>query len=212
MPHAMKLLETPTLTGSHVRLEPLRLEHGVPLVRAASASRTTYGFTYVPQDLAGMRAYIEEALEDKARGASLPFVVMTPEGEPVGSTRYLAIEWWAWHGEPPPDVPVGPDGVEIGFTWYAEAHQRTGLNTEAKLLLCEHAFEVWRVRRVSFKTDSRNARSRAAIERIGAKLDGVLRAHRPAADGTVRDTAFFSMLAREWPASKEGMRRRLTPR
>jgi hypothetical protein len=105
--------------------------------------------------------------------------------------------------DPPPPIPSGPDVVEIGWTWYAVGAQRTAVNTEAKLLLCTHAFERWRVRRVSWKTDARNARSRAAILRLGAQFDGILRAHRAAGDGTVRDSAFFSMLAAEWPAARQ---------
>jgi RimJ/RimL family protein N-acetyltransferase len=128
-----------------------------------------------------------------------------PGGDVVGSTRFTSIETWRWSGEPPPPVPGGPDVVEIGFTWYAERAQRTALNTEAKLLLCTQAFEVWGVRRVMWKTDARNERSRAAILRLG-----VLRAHRPAADGqTVRDTAFFSMLRDEWPEAKRRLEARL---
>jgi RimJ/RimL family protein N-acetyltransferase len=163
----------------------------------------------MPADLAGMEAYVAAALADRERGVSLPFAVRDGTGALVGSTRFMTIEYWQWPGPPPAPVPVGPDAVEIGFTWYAERAQRTAVNTEAKLLLCAHAFEVWRVRRVLWKTDARNERSRAAILRLGARFDGVLRAHRPGADGAVRDTAFFSMLAGEWPEAKQGLLRRL---
>jgi RimJ/RimL family protein N-acetyltransferase len=129
----------------------------------------------------------------------------------VGTTRFMEIEHWRWPGPPAAPVPVGPDAVEIGCTWYAERVQRTALNTEAKLLLCGHAFERWRVRRVTWKTDERNARSRAAILRLGARFDGILRANRPGADahGHVRSTAFFSMLAGEWPEARAGLIQRL---
>jgi RimJ/RimL family protein N-acetyltransferase len=99
--------------------------------------------------------------------------------------------------------------AEIGGTWLAPRVQRTPVNTEAKLLMLAHAFEVWRVRRVSLKTDARNERSRRAIERLGARFDGVLRAHMPAADGGLRDSAFYSILDAEWPAVRETLRSRL---
>jgi RimJ/RimL family protein N-acetyltransferase len=100
--------------------------------------------------------------------------------------------------------------LEIGWTWYAERVQRTGVNTEAKLLLCTHAFETWLVRRVSWKTDARNARSRAAILRLGARFDGIRRAHKVSpSDGAARDTAFYSMLSQEWPTAKKALEARL---
>lgn len=203
-------LETPTLVGRQVRLEPLETAHAGALLAAANESRATYAFTFVPADLASMEAYVATALAERDAGQSLPFVVRDAAGAVVGSTRFMCIEHWTWFGgSPPAPVPEGPDAVEIGFTWYAERVQRTALNTEAKLLLCIHAFERWRVRRVTWKTDSRNERSRAAIARLGARLDGVLRAHRPAADNTVRSTAFFSMLAEEWPAARRQLEARL---
>jgi RimJ/RimL family protein N-acetyltransferase len=111
----------------------------------------------------------------------------------VGSTRFGNIERWSSDAI---------DAVEIGWTWLAASAQRTAVNTEAKILMLDHAFGVWRVKRVTLKTDARNARSRAAIARIGGKLDGILRAHMPAADGGVRDSAVFSILAAEWPAHR----------
>jgi RimJ/RimL family protein N-acetyltransferase len=197
------------LEGRHASLAPLRPEHAPALLAAANASRRTFGFTIVPSTPAEMDAWIAQALADEAVGAALPFVVRDARGDVVGSTRFLSIEHWAFPGGAPEPVPNGPDVVEIGFTWYAERAQRTALNTQAKLLLCTHAFETWRVRRVMWKTDARNARSRAAIERLGARLDGVLRAHRPASDGGVRDSAFYSMLASEWPAARERLVARL---
>jgi len=197
-------LVTPTLVGTHVRLEPLREAHARGLLAAADESRATYAFTIVPADLEAMEAYVAAALAERDSGESLPFVVKDGAGSIVGTTRFLCIEHWKWRGGVPPQpVPEGPDAVEIGFTWYAERVQRTALNTEAKLLLCTHAFERWRVRRVRWKTDSRNERSQAAIARLGAQRDGVLRAHRPAPDDTVRSTVFFSMLAEEWPSARQ---------
>ncbi len=203
-------LATPTLVGRHVRLEALETCHAPGLLAAADESRATYAFTHVPRDLAGMEEYIATALAEHEAGQSIPFVVRDASGTVVGSTRFMCIEHWRWFGGAPPEpVPDGPDAVEIGFTWYAERVQRTALNTEAKLLLCAHAFERWRVRRVTLKTDERNTRSRAAIARLGARLDGILRAHRSGADNTVRSTAFFSMLAEEWPEARQALMRRL---
>ena len=202
------IYECPTLVGRHVRLEPLELGHAPELLAAADESRSTYGFTLVPHTLTGMEAYIVTALAEREHGQAIPFVVRDGAGKVAGSTRFLSIEHWQWPGgkdEAPAPVPEGPDAVEIGFTWYRERVQRTALNTEAKLLLCGHAFERWRVRRVTWKTDSRNERSRTAILRLGAKLDGILRAHRAGADNQVRSTAFFSMLAEEWPNARRAL-------
>jgi RimJ/RimL family protein N-acetyltransferase len=194
-----------------VRLEPLALVHAPALTSAASGPRDTYGFTLVPPDLAAMRAYIEAALADQAAGRALPFAtVARATGRVVGCTRFGNIEFWSW---PAANVHQRgedrPDGVEIGWTWLAAAAQRTPVNTEAKLLMLTHAFETWRVHAVRLNTDARNARSRAAIERIGARFDGVLRAHRPASDGGIRDTAAFSLLEAEWPAAKMRLLARL---
>jgi RimJ/RimL family protein N-acetyltransferase len=121
----------------------------------------------------------------------------------------MAMQWWIWPGTPPPPIPNGPDVMEIGWTWYAERVQRTAVNTETKLLLCTHAFEVLGVRCITWKTDARNERSRAAILRLGAKFDGILRAHKVAADGSVRDSAFYSMLRAEWAVAKARLEERL---
>jgi RimJ/RimL family protein N-acetyltransferase len=205
----MPRLDCITLMGRHVRLAPLTLEHAEGLHRAASASRATYGLTIVPDSVPAMQAYIKGLLAEAERGEGLPFAVHDAAGEVVGATRFLSVEWWKWPGEAPPPLPTGPDVLEIGGTWYAERVQRTAVNTEAKLLLCTHAFEVYGVRRVSWKTDSRNAASRAAILRLGAKFDGVLRAQRAGSDGVVRDSAYFSMLRGEWEGAKRGLLERL---
>jgi RimJ/RimL family protein N-acetyltransferase len=188
----------------------LLLEHAGPLLRIADEARGTYAYQTVATDLAGMEAFVAEALDEEERGASLPFAVVDPSDAVIGTTRLMTIEWWTWPGSPPEPVPSGPDVLEIGWTWYVERVQRTAVNTESKLLLCAHAFEVLGVRRVSWKTDARNARSRAAILRLGAQFDGVLRAHKVAADGTVRDSAFYSMLRPEWPEAKARLQERLT--
>lgn len=198
------------LSGRHVRLEPLTALHLEGLVAAATGSRRTFGLTVVPDSAASMSAYVTTLLAEEERGESLPFVVRDATGEIVGATRFMSIEWWKWPGPPPEPVPNGPDVLEIGGTWYAEKAQRTAVNTEAKVLLCTHAFEALGVRRVMWKTDARNTRSREAILRLGAKFDGVLRAQRTGADGEVRDSAFYSMLRAEWPEAKAKLLARLT--
>jgi RimJ/RimL family protein N-acetyltransferase len=216
-----------------VRLEPLAPEHVDALLRAATADRATFGLAPVPRDRAEMVAYVAAALADEQAGRALPFAIVaraeegfarrsehgghgTPLGVPdkiVGSIRLMSLEWWTWPhgpilvpGEPrrsaagdPPDV------AELGHAWLEPSAQRTAVSTATSLLLLGHAFDTWRVHRLVLKTDARNARSRAAIERIGARFEGVLRAHLPAADGVVRDTAMYSLVPAEWP----GVRKRL---
>jgi len=198
-----------TLEGTHVRLEPLALAHVPALAGAASGPRGTYALTWVPEGEAAMRRYVEEAIALREGGAAVPFAtVQRATGRVIGSTRFFNFEYFRW-----PDgaraAPQPPDAVEIGWTWLAADAQRTAANTDAKLLMLTHAFESWRVLRVNLRTDARNARSRAAIERLGARLDGILRAHLPAADGGVRDTATYSLLASEWPAAKARLSARL---
>jgi RimJ/RimL family protein N-acetyltransferase len=199
-----------TLEGHRVRLEPLSLAHADALALAAAESRATYGLTEVPTGAANMARYIESALADAARGFAIPLATFDQQSQRVvGSTRFGNIEHWTWPQAPAPPVPKGPDAVEIGWTWLAQSAQRTHVNTEAKLLMLTHAFDVWAVRRVTLKTDARNARSRANIERVGGRLDGILRAHSPAWDGGVRDTAIYSILPAEWPAARERLTARL---
>jgi N-acetyltransferase len=199
-----------TLDGERVRMEALSPAHVDGLVAAAAESRATYSLTQVPAGAAAMAAYVEAALADAARGLAVPFATVDKaRGRVVGTTRFGNIEYWKWPDAPLPPVPAGPDAVEIGWTWLAASAQRTHVNTEAKLLMLAHAFEVWRVRRVTLKTDARNARSRANIERIGGHLDGVLRAHTSAWDGLIRDSAVYSILLSEWPAAKERLAARL---
>jgi RimJ/RimL family protein N-acetyltransferase len=204
------------LDGRHVRLEPLTLDHARALVAAGSGPRDTYGFTVVPPDEDSMLRYVEAALRDQDAGRALPFVTIAKEagakaaGRVAGSTRFGNIEFWPWPAANPHQRGVDvPDVVEIGWTWLAQDAQRTPINTEAKLLMLTHAFEGWRVHRVSLMTDARNERSRRAILRVGAQFDGVIRAQRMAADGTIRDTAAFSILESEWPAVKRQLQSRL---
>ena len=200
------------LEGRWVRLEPLTVEHAAALLRAASGPRETYGLTLVPDTLAEAAAYIETALREEAARRSLPFATVDrATGRVVGSTRFLNIEYWTWPADNAHQRGAErPDVVEIGATWLAAAAQRTPINTEAKLLMLTHAFDRWRVHRVSLMTDARNERSRAAILRLGARFDGVLRAARPASDGAIRDTAAFSILEAEWPAVRAKLEARLT--
>jgi N-acetyltransferase len=201
-----------TLAGKHVRLEPLARVH-VPALATAAASgpRDSYAFTWVPAGEADAATYVDEALKLHAAGKALPFVTIdVATGRVVGSTRYLNVEFWTWPaGNPLQRGEDLPDVVEIGATWLAPAAQRTPINTEAKLLMLTHAFEVWRVHRVSLMTDARNMRSRNAILRLGAKFDGILRAARVAVDGVIRDTAAFSIVEAEWPDVKAGLQAKL---
>jgi len=184
------------LAGRHVRLEPLSLAHAAGLAAAGAGDRSTFGLTHVPDGDSPASGYIAALLADADAGSALPFATLLPDGEVVGATRFLDLQYWPLGDARPRGVPVV---AEIGGTWLAPRVQRTAVNTEAKLLMLTHAFETWRVRRVSLKTDARNARSRRAIERLGARFDGVLRAHSPAADGGLRDTAFYSIVDAEWP-------------
>ena len=188
--------EVPSLRGRHVQLEALAREHADGL-RAAAADGELWKlwFTSVPSPEA-TESYIDTALASQAEGRALPFVVRDADGVVVGSTRYGNIE--SAHRR-----------VEIGWTWYAQRVQRTALNTEAKRLLLTHAFERMDCISVEFRTHWHNHRSRAAIARLGAKQDGVLRNHMIMPDGGVRDTVVFSIIASEWPAVKQGLDFRL---
>jgi RimJ/RimL family protein N-acetyltransferase len=192
------------LQGSHVRLEPLEERHIDGLVAAAEGDPSLYQWSLVPRNRAEFERYIETAIAWRDAGTALPFAtVRASDGAVIGSTRFWNIERWAW---PPEHASYGrhePDACEIGHTWLARQAVRTGANTEAKLLMLTHAFEQWRVLRVCLHTDQRNARSRAAIERIGGKMEGILRAHRMAADYTPRDSVRYSIVLDEWPAVKQ---------
>jgi N-acetyltransferase len=186
-----------TLAGSLVTLEPLRPEHHDELVAAASDGRLwELWYTAVPSPET-MRADIAEKLAEQAGGTRLPFTVRRHDtGAVVGATTYLNIQ---------PAVPR----LEIGSTWTARSAQRTGINAESKLLLLTHAFDVVGCLAVEFRTHWHNVQSRTAIERLGAKQDGVLRNHRRMPDGSLRDTVVFSILDSEWPAVRSGLRSRL---
>jgi len=200
-------LEPFTLTGTHVQLEPLTLAHAPALVAAGNRDRSTYGHTPVPADTRAMEAYIAGLLADAQRDAVVPFVQRRlADDQPVGCTRYLNIAWY-----PGRDTPAE---VEVGGTWLATDAQRSPINTEAKLLLLTQAFEQWGVFRVAICTDARNERSRAAIERLGATFEGILRQHRANSGhlteaGKARDTAAYSIIPAEWPAIRQRLQERL---
>lgn len=185
-----------TLTGTYATLAPLSREHGPDLAEAAAEDdlwKTWY--TSIPKPGA-VPAEIDRRLDLQEKGSMLPFAVLTPNGKAVGMTTYMNID------------PVYKR-VEIGSTWYRKAVQRTRLNTECKRMLLAHAFEDLDCIAVEFRTHFMNRQSRAAIERLGAKLDGVLRSHQRTADGALRDTAVYSILPHEWPAVKAGLDFRL---
>lgn len=205
MPSPLPLV---TLSGRLVELVPLSMDHLPDLLRIATDPRESFPYTSVAHDEAGLRAYIALALEDHQKGLALPFTTrLRASGQVLGSTRFGRAERWDW----PPGSPEARflDGVEIGWTWLSPDAQRTGVNTEAKLLMLTHAFETWGVRRVTLKTDRRNERSRAAIARLGFQLDGVLRQNGPGWDGLPRDAAHFSMLQSEWPEAKVKLQAKL---
>jgi RimJ/RimL family protein N-acetyltransferase len=206
------LLQPFVLEGRFVRLEPLTESHVPALVEAAALDRTNYQWAYVPEGSAHMTAYVRDALDKVASGAHVAFTTVHKGSDGdrvVGSTRFCEVSFWQW---PPGAVHQRhgvPDVTDIGFTWLAGPAQRTPVNTEAKLLMMTHAFEVWEVHRVALQTDFRNKRSWAAIEHIGGQLDGIMRADRPGSDDTVRTSARFSIMASEWPAVKARLQARL---
>ena len=195
-PLPLEWREMPTLVGRHVRLEPLSRLH----VAGLNAAREDDGldglwFTGVPER-GGAQAYVDAALQAQAEGRVLPFAVFDASGEVVGSTRLYGYD-------------AAAPRLCIGYTWYASRVQRSGLNTEAKLLLLGHAFETLDCACVTFETSSHNLRSRAAIARLGAKQDGILRNHTRHPDGSLRDTVVFSIIDSEWPDVKRGLQQKL---
>ncbi|MGA3102494.1 MAG: GNAT family protein [Terracidiphilus sp.] len=202
--------DSPVLTGSHIRLEPLSPAHADGLVAASSGDPTLYQWSAVPIGRDAVLRYIETALAWRDAGIAVPFAtIRIADGVVIGSTRFFDIERFAWPSAHPRHGRELPDVCEIGYTFLAHSAIRTEANTEAKLLMLTHAFEVWQMLRVCLHTDARNKRSQAAIERIGGKFEGVLRAHKIAADFTVRDSWRYSILAAEWPEAKHRLAERL---
>jgi len=194
---ADEFLQPVTLRGTLVTLSPLSHDHHEGLTAAARDGRLwELGYTVVP-DPDGMKPEIARRLGLQAKGAMLPFTVLRNDtGTVIGMTTFM---------DPDPDS----RRLEIGSTWLARSAQRTGMNTESKLLLLSHAFEQLRCIAVEFRTHWLNLQSREAIGRLGAKQDGVLRNHRRMPDGTLRDTVVFSIIASEWPAVRSALFYRL---
>ncbi|MEJ2010372.1 MAG: GNAT family protein [Acidobacteriota bacterium] len=187
-----------TLEGRSVRLEPLSMSHHAQLCEVGLDFDLWHWTTQNVRTPEDMRAYIEQALGDQARGTSLPFATIDrASGKVIGSTRYLSID-------------AANFRVEIGATWLAKDWQRTAANTEAKYLMLRHAFEKFGCIRVEFKTDSLNQRSRDAILRIGAKEEGTLRNHMLTWTGRIRHTVYFSIIDSEWPGVKKQLEGKLT--
>jgi RimJ/RimL family protein N-acetyltransferase len=203
--------ESHVLEGKHVRLEPLDHRHVDGLVAAAGDDAELYQWSPVPRGRPATMLYIDTAVAWRNAGTAVPFaIVRANDGIVLGSTRFWNIERWAWPQGHPSHGRSTPDAGEIGYTWLSRSAIRTGANTEAKLLMLTHAFETWQVLRVCFHTDARNQRSRAALERIGGQFEGILRAHRMAADFIPRDSVRYSIVAAEWPSVKERLSRLLS--
>ena len=190
--HTIWLKKT-ELTGHTIQLVPLAEYHRDELLAAASdGCLWELWYTSVPSE-AEMDKYITHVLEESKSGKALPFVVIhLPTGKIIGCTRYCQAN-------------PGIKRVEIGYTWYAKSHQRTPVNTECKYVMLRHAFEVVGCNSVELKTSYHNTKSKNAILRLGAKSDGIIRQNRLHKDGTIGDTAIYSILAHEWPAVRSGL-------
>jgi RimJ/RimL family protein N-acetyltransferase len=198
------------LLGRYVRLEALEYRHIEGLVAGAGGNRSLYQWSPVPQTQYEAKKYVDTALAWKDAGTPVPYAtIRLADNRVIGSTRFWNIERWPWPEGHPSYERKTPDVCEIGYTWLHQSAIRTAANTEAKLLMLTHAFETWQVLRVCLHTDVRNERSRAAIERIGGRFEGVLRAHRMAADFIPRDSARFSIVAAEWPEARQRLIRLL---
>jgi RimJ/RimL family protein N-acetyltransferase len=179
------------------------------LVRAASGDRATFGWSIVPDTLESMAQMVQRQFAERDQRGGVPFTTRRSDTfEIIGMTRFLALRWFFER--------KFPDAAEIGGTFLASSAQRTAINTEAKLLMMSHAFDVWGVRRVDLKTDERNERSRRAIERIGGHFEGVLRNWQAAQvsgeEGATRNSAMYSILPSEWPDVRARLEERLRER
>ncbi|WP_156529562.1 GNAT family N-acetyltransferase [Marivivens sp. JLT3646] len=178
-----------TLSDTSVTLAPLSQGHAADLIEAAADGELwKLWYTMIPAP-DGVEAEIDRRLGLLEKGAMLPFAILTPKGQAVGMTTYMNID-------------AANKRLEIGSTWYRKSVQRGPMNTQVKRLMLTHAFEALGCNAVEFRTHFMNHQSRAAIERLGAKLDGVLRSHMVMADGSLRDTCVYSILAHEWPTVK----------
>jgi len=190
-------IEPVTLSGSKVILEPLSLEHLDGIIAAVKDGELwSLWFTSIPSPEKA-EGYIKTALDMRENAGAMPFIVRDRETNTIiGCTRYFNVD----------EV---NQRLEIGYTWYSESYQRTAANTECKYLLLSHAFEKLEAIAVEFRTHWHNHKSRAAIARLGAKQDGVLRNHTRSADGIYRDTVVFSIINLEWPAVKQSLKFKL---
>ena len=192
--------DVPVLEGLLARLEPLSAGHADDLAVAAEEDRSSYGFTLVPR-AHEVGEYLAAQFGRAAQGL-IPFAqIRKADGRAVGCTAYWDPRYWPGRSD--------LRAIEIGFTWLAASAQGSGINAEAKLLLMSHAFDNLQVRRVDFKTDARNQRSRQAIEALGATFEGVLRnwsaSWAPGEEGLLRDSAMYSVIASEWGAVRKGL-------
>jgi RimJ/RimL family protein N-acetyltransferase len=193
----LTFLESMALKGCHASLVPLALEHRGDLADAVRDGELwKLWYTTIPSP-DGMKAEIERRLGLQAEGKMLPFAVLDADGKAAGMTTYMNVD-------------AANRRLEIGSTWYRASAQRTALNTDCKLLLLTHAFETLDCIAVEFRTHVLNTQSRRGIERLGAKLDGILRRHAIMANGTLRDTAVYSITAEEWPMVKSHLNWQLT--
>lgn len=190
-------IESISLEGKFVRLDPLRIDH-IPALFDAAKDPALWEWTTVAIDSAmDMERYVREALAARERDECLPFVIVGKEsGKIVGSTRFGAID-------------RHQKKAEIGWTWIATEFQRTAVNTETKLLMLTHAFEIWKAIRVEFKTDANNEKSIKALKRIGAKKEGVFRNHMITRSGRIRDSVYFSIIDKEWESIKADLASKL---
>ncbi|MFK0229954.1 GNAT family N-acetyltransferase [Streptomyces sp. NPDC090303] len=197
------MTEWTVLSGLSVRLEPMAMRHVKGLAEAARSGASP--FTPVPRGRAETRAYVARAGAERRVRASLAFTVIDRRRGIVGATRFKGLERRA------PDATAGgPDSVEIGNSWLCASARGTDVNLEAKLLMLEHAFESWRAHRVCFRVDTRNHRSRAALEKLGAVCEGEWPAPSLASDGTLREVASYRVLSGEWPAVRDTITLRLS--
>ena len=195
----MTWLQPVTLRGRHARLEPLAHDHRDGLVEAVRDGELwKLWYTSIPRP-EDMRKEIDRRLSVQAAGVMLPFTVFEASGEIAGMTTYMNVD-------------AANRRVEIGSTWYAKRVQRSALNTQCKLLLLTHAFDLLDCIAVEFRTHFFNQQSRRGIERLGAKLDGILRSHQIAANGTLRDTVVYSIIAAEWPTVRAHLTYQLNDR
>lgn len=197
-------MEPIKLTGRHIELVPLDFCHAEALAAASAVNPSLYQWSAVPRGKDAVEAYIAKAVSWRQAGTAVPFATVRKSDDAViGSTRFFDIERFAWPAGHERHGRRDPDACEIGYTWLTQSAIRTAANTEAKFLMLRHAFETWQVLRVCLHTDARNQRSQAAMERIGGKFEGVLRAHRMGTDFIARDSLRYSIIAAEWPQVKD---------